>query len=82
MKPHIPEPFYYRWWGVIYRLEALKELDAPLEDIKVARRERNAIATEVCDYYLAHWETLTPKEQDVALAMMQRLPLDEELARR
>lgn len=79
--PALPPQYRGVWEGALARLEALHELEAPVADIFAAREYRDDICTEICDYFLTRWDTLSPEEQESMELVMSKLAQSREINR-
>jgi hypothetical protein len=68
LPPHISP----RWWGVLARLEALKEMRAAQVDIDAARRERTDIFMEQIEFFLPHWDEIGQANQALLVEGLER----------
>ncbi len=79
--PKLPPEYRRLWDGALARLETLHGLKASAADIYAAREYRNDVCTQICDYFLGHWDTLNAEEREGVELIMGNLPRARETAK-
>lgn len=69
------------WDEALARLDTLHKLGASAVDLHAAREYRNDVLTQICDYFLVRWDSLSIEERDGVSMVMSSIPFAREVAK-